>query len=184
MDYDKNTVKSWAANSQWRAVKADFARFRASGYSGWGSEGFWAITIYRTQRWASTAHPRWLWAGLRVGLAVLKKLLMLVTHIGIDGRAQIGPGLLIPHVSPIWINSNSIIGADCAIMNSCSIGVGPEEDPTIIGDHVWIGCNSVIMSGVTVGDNATIAAHAAVIADVPENATAFGVPARNLPNRR
>jgi serine O-acetyltransferase len=184
MDYDGNTVKVWAGNSEWRALQADFARFRVNGYSAWGSEGFWTLALYRLQRRASRARPRWLWACPLAGLAVLRKLLTMLTHISIDSSAEIGPGLLIPHASPIWINGNSRIGADCAVMNVCTIGAGPQEGLTIVGDHVLIGCNSAIISGVTIGDNATIAAHATVITDVPPETTAFGVPARILPGLR
>ena len=46
MKYDRDTVKEWAGDSQWRAIRADYQRFREHGYSGWGSEGFWALAIY------------------------------------------------------------------------------------------------------------------------------------------
>lgn len=50
--------------------------------------------------------------------------------------------------------------------------------PIIIGKNVWIGANSTILSGVTIGDNSVIAAGAVVTKDVPANVVAGGVPAK------
>ena len=48
----------------------------------------------------------------------------------------------------------------------------------IIGNDVWIGTNTVILRGVTVGDGAVIAAGAVVTKDVPPYAIVGGVPAK------
>ena len=50
--------------------------------------------------------------------------------------------------------------------------------PIVIGNNVWIGSHSTILGGVTVGDNAVIAAGAVVTKDVPPNTIAGGVPAK------
>lgn len=47
-----------------------------------------------------------------------------------------------------------------------------------IGKNVWIGANSTILSGVTIGDNSAITAGAVVTKDVPANVVAGGVPAK------
>jgi acetyltransferase-like isoleucine patch superfamily enzyme len=49
-----------------------------------------------------------------------------------------------------------------------------------IGNDVWIGANSIIMPGVTVGDGAIIGASAVVTHDVPPYAIVAGVPAKIL----
>lgn len=51
--------------------------------------------------------------------------------------------------------------------------------PVKIGKGVWIGAHATILSGVTVGDNAIIAAGAVVTKDVPSNAVVGGVPRKN-----
>jgi len=48
----------------------------------------------------------------------------------------------------------------------------------VIGNDVWIGANSVIMPGVTIGDGAVIGAGAVVTKDVPAYAIVVGVPAK------
>ncbi len=48
----------------------------------------------------------------------------------------------------------------------------------VIGNDVWIGANSVIMPGVTIGDGAVVGAGAVVTKDVPPYAIVVGVPAK------
>ncbi len=50
--------------------------------------------------------------------------------------------------------------------------------PIVVGNNVWIGGNVVILSGVTIGDNTTIAAGSIVTHDIPANVLAMGQPAR------
>lgn len=63
-------------------------------------------------------------------------------------------------------------------------GLAPEHRhttypaPIVLGKNVWVGSNSTILQGVTVGDNAVVAAGAVVTKDVPANAIVGGVPAK------
>lgn len=52
--------------------------------------------------------------------------------------------------------------------------------PVKIGDGAWLGANATIMPGVTIGRNAVIGANSVVNKDVPDFATAVGMPARIL----
>lgn len=184
MKYDRATVKRWAGDSQWKALRADYARFRAHGYSGWGSEGLWAIAVYRLQKNVNRCKPRWAWAPITFVLYLVKKIFTILTHISIDHEADIGPGLLIPHLGPIRIHGNTKIGADCSIYHGCTIGAGPEPGGAIIGDHVYISCQSTIIGPVKVGDGAMIGSNSLIITDVPAGATAVGVPAKILPGAK
>lgn len=47
-----------------------------------------------------------------------------------------------------------------------------------IGKNVWIGFNSSILKGVTIGDGAVIASNTVVIKDVPSNTLVAGIPAK------
>ena len=51
--------------------------------------------------------------------------------------------------------------------------------PTI-GDNVYMAKGSIIMGGITIGNNVTIGANAVVNKPVPDNAVVAGVPARIL----
>lgn len=53
----------------------------------------------------------------------------------------------------------------------------------IIGNDVWIGCNSTILRGVVIGDGAVIGANSLVNKDVPPYAIVVGSPAKILKYR-
>lgn len=53
----------------------------------------------------------------------------------------------------------------------------------VIKDDVWIGYNSLILSGVEIGQGAVIAAGSVVTKDIPPYAIAAGVPARVIKYR-
>ena len=59
-------------------------------------------------------------------------------------------------------------------------GLAPEDRhttypaPIILGRNVWVGSNSTILQGVTIGDNAVVAAGAVVTKDVPADAIVGG----------
>jgi serine O-acetyltransferase len=184
MKYDRNAVKAWAGDSQWRALQADLARFRMSGYSGWGSEGFWALALFRLQKVVHNCRPKWLWMPIIVLLAVIRKLLVLAISVDLHPSAEIGPGLLIAHGAQILVIEGTRIGADCALNHVCTIGAGSKLGGANIGDHVYIACHSCILGPATIGDGALISPGSLVIEDVPAGATAIGVPARILPSVR
>lgn len=85
-----------------------------------------------------------------------------------------------------------IIGNDCMIASNVGIytaghSVQPHNRskngfamPITIGNNVWIGGNSVILPGVTIGDNSIIAAGSVVTKDVGPNVIVAGAPARVL----
>lgn len=50
-------------------------------------------------------------------------------------------------------------------------------DPIRIGRNVWIGAGATVLGGVTVGDDAVVAAGAVVTKDVPARTLVAGVPA-------
>lgn len=50
--------------------------------------------------------------------------------------------------------------------------------PIEIKRNAWIGAGATILPGVTIGENAIVAASAVVTKDVPDNAVVAGVPAK------
>jgi virginiamycin A acetyltransferase len=59
----------------------------------------------------------------------------------------------------------------------------PFKGDTIVGNDVWIGYDSLIMPGVTIGDGAIIAARSVVVNDVAPYTIVGGNPARAIKTR-
>lgn len=54
----------------------------------------------------------------------------------------------------------------------------------IVGNDVWLGANSVILAGTTIGDGTIVAAGAVVTKDLPPYVIAAGIPARPIKARK
>ena len=92
--------------------------------------------------------------------------------------------------SLIQCESSIKIGDNCAIAGGVIIqdtdfhpifdnGIEkPHTKPIIIGNHVWICSNSIILKGVSIGEGAIIAAGAVVTKDVPAGCLVGGNPAK------
>ncbi|WP_247647298.1 DapH/DapD/GlmU-related protein [Arthrobacter sp. E3] len=57
------------------------------------------------------------------------------------------------------------------------------RDSVLIGQDVWIGGSSVVLSGVEIGDGSIIGSGSVVTRDIPENSIAVGVPAKVVSKR-
>ncbi len=103
------------------------------------------------------------------------------TGIEIHPGAQIGRRLVIDHGNGLVIGETTEIGDDVLVYQGVTLGGTGKElgkrHPTI-GNNVMIGAGAKVLGPITIHDNARIAAGAVVIQDVPENATAVGVPAQ------
>ena len=103
------------------------------------------------------------------------------TGIEIHPGARIGRRFVIDHGMGIVIGETAEIGDDCLIYHGVTLG-GTGKDhgkrhPTI-GNNVLISCGAKVLGPFKVGDNARIAANAVVLSEVPESATAVGIPAQ------
>lgn len=50
--------------------------------------------------------------------------------------------------------------------------------PVVIKKNAWIGAGSIILPGVTIGENSVVGAGSVVTHDIPDNVVAMGVPCR------
>jgi chloramphenicol O-acetyltransferase type B len=57
-------------------------------------------------------------------------------------------------------------------------GTPASDGQVVIGPDVWLGTSALVLSGVTIGPGAIVAARAVVASDVPPYAIVAGVPAR------
>lgn len=100
----------------------------------------------------------------------------------------------------LTLGKDSFINSDCKIRCSREISIGEgcaishdvtvmdsdvhylngsnHTSPVKIGNHVWIGTRVTILSGVTVGEGAVLAAGSLVKDDVPAHSLVAGVPAK------
>ena len=103
------------------------------------------------------------------------------TGIEIHPGAKIGRRLVIDHGVGIVIGETAEGGVDCLIYHGVTLGgTGKDQGkrhPTI-GNNVLLSTGSKVLGPFKVGDGARIAANAVVLKEIPENATAVGVPAR------
>ena len=103
------------------------------------------------------------------------------TGIEIHPGATIGRRFVIDHGMGIVIGETAEVGDDCLIYHGVTLG-GTGKDhgkrhPTI-GNNVMISSGAKVLGPFKVGDNARIASNAVVLREVPENATAVGIPAQ------
>jgi acetyltransferase-like isoleucine patch superfamily enzyme len=83
----------------------------------------------------------------------------------------------------ITIGDGTQIGQN-VVLCTLNHGMAPEKrhitypSPIVLGKNVWIGAQATVVPGITVGENAIIAAGAVVTKDVPANAIVAGVPAQ------
>ena len=103
------------------------------------------------------------------------------TGIEIHPGAKIGRRLVIDHGMGIVIGETAEVGDDCLIYHGVTLGgTGKDQGkrhPTI-GNNALLSTGSKVLGPFKVGDGARIAANAVVLKEIPENATAVGVPAR------
>ena len=88
-------------------------------------------------------------------------------------NSTIGEGSKVPHLSYVGdatIGNETNIGAATVIVNYD----GVEKHPTVIGDHVRIGSDSMLVAPVTIGDGAYTAAGSVITEDVPPGALGIG----------
>jgi bifunctional UDP-N-acetylglucosamine pyrophosphorylase/glucosamine-1-phosphate N-acetyltransferase len=101
-------------------------------------------------------------------------------HMGNFGEVKnsyLGPGTRMGHFSYI---GDAQIGEDVNIgagTITCNYD-GVNKHKTRIGDHVFIGSDTMLVAPLTIGEGARTGAGAVVTHDVPPNGLVYGVPAR------
>jgi acetyltransferase-like isoleucine patch superfamily enzyme len=103
----------------------------------------------------------------------------------------IGDGCFVGYGCEFNITNRIEIGDHCLIASGCTfvdhnhgtaagdlIGSQPcPSSPILLERDVWVGANSVILAGVTIGQGAVIGAGSVVTRAIPANAIVAGVPA-------
>ena len=104
-------------------------------------------------------------------------------NITVGKNVFINSGCRFQDQGGITIGDGALIGHN-VVLATLNHDFAPERRhtvhpaPIVIGNGVWIGASVTVVAGVTIGDNAIVAAGAVVTKDVPANVIVGGVPAR------
>lgn len=141
-------------------------------------------------------------AGIRIGTDV-----MIGPYVSLSAGMAPGQELISDEI--VTIGDRCLIGRNSSIVAHFSITIGEDvffgpnvyvtdqnhgvddldlpigrqtrpEAPVSIGAGSWLGTNSVVLPGVTIGRHVAVGAGSVVTADLPDRAVAAGVPARVL----
>ncbi len=104
-------------------------------------------------------------------------------HTRIGKNVFINFGCTFLDLGGITIEDNVLIAPKVSLLSE-GHPVSPENRHALMAGHIhikknaWIGAGATILQGVTIGENAVVAAGAVVSKDVPDNAIAGGIPAK------
>ena len=143
------------------------------------------------------------------GVLIKDNVVIEGTEVHIGDYTVIGENTELVAKSPCRIGMSSWIGRDCVIDatgklvigNGVAVAAGCQlwthmkfgdtlqgcrwewQRELIIGDDVWIGCNSTVLRGVSIGTGAVIGANSVVTKSVPPYAIYAGIPAKLIKMR-
>lgn len=94
----------------------------------------------------------------------------------LGSKTDIGAFTYINASHGITIEEDVQIGSHCSIYSESTID--DKQGEVILKKNCRIGSHSVVMPGVTVGENAIVGAFSFVNKDIPDNVMAYGIPAK------
>lgn len=113
------------------------------------------------------------------------KLYRLCRKFGIEIKTQtkIGAGFVMCHPYNITISPYAVIGKNVNILKGATVGLSSGKYPgaPVIGDCVYIGLNSTVLGGITIGDDVMIAPNTFVNQNVPSHSIVIGNPCKIIP---
>ncbi len=142
--------------------------------------GLHALVIHR--------FSHWLWGhGLKWLARLNSHFARWITGIEIHPGATIGRRFFIDHGMGVVIGETAVIGDDCTLYHGVTLGGTSwskgKRHPTL-ERGVVIGAGAKVLGPITLGEEAKIGSNAVVVRDVPARATAVGIPARIIEDRK
>ncbi|MBK1720850.1 serine O-acetyltransferase [Thiocystis violacea] len=142
--------------------------------------GIHAVILYRL------AHPLW-----RRGLRWLPRFIAYIariwTSIDIHPGADIGRRFFIDHGAGVVIGETAEIGDDVTLYHGVTLGGTSwrkgKRHPTL-GDGCVVGAGAKILGPVILGQHVKVGANSVVIGNVPSDSTVVGIPAKVVKSRQ
>jgi len=119
------------------------------------------------------------WRAPKIAEGKLTKWYWLVKHqknLKLGKNTDIGAFTYINAKNGVMIEDNAQIGSHCSVYSVSTID--DKEGKVVLKRNCKIGSHSVIMPGVTIGENSIIGAFSFVKKNIPDNVVAYGVPAK------
>ncbi len=112
----------------------------------------------------------------------LKRLLLkwvgATVGTGVSWGLEATPDVFWPEL--ITVGDHAVVGYDSTILCHEFLQDEYRTGRVVIGERAMIGAGAIILPGVTVGANASVAANSLVTRDVPPGITVAGVPAEPM----
>ncbi|MFB6078505.1 MAG: DapH/DapD/GlmU-related protein [Halarchaeum sp.] len=108
------------------------------------------------------------------------------TFFKVGGAFHVEDGVFINRGCEIYatdyvrLAENATIAPNVIIRDSDMHGVGdgePKQAPVLVEANAWVGTESIVLKGVTIGEDAVVGAGSVVTDDVPPDTVVAGIPA-------
>lgn len=160
----------------WRLLREDLATHDGD----WLEQGFWAVAVHRFGNWRMSVQPKLLRLPFSITYKFLNKWVEWTCGISLPYTVKLGRRVRIWHHGGMILHA-AAIGNDVILRQNTTLGVARTDhnfELPVIEDGADVGVGVCVLGAVRVGRNAVIGANAVVLADVPDNAVAVGVPAK------
>lgn len=136
--------------------------------------GLHAVVLHRA------AHTLWQ-RDFKLGARLISTFSRWLTGIEIHPGAKIGRRFFIDHGMGVVIGETAEIGDDVTLYHGVTLGGTTwnkgKRHPTL-GNNVVVGAGAKVLGPITIANDARVGSNAVVTKDVPEGATAVGIPGR------
>lgn len=168
----------------WTCFNRDLERY--GGWSAfWREQSLWAVAWYRFGCALERLPIPVVRTVVIKGWWFFFRFIEMLTGVSLPLGAKIGPGLRIWHFGGIFVNSNTVIGANCTMRQGVTLGNRHDDQlAPVLGDNVDLGAYAQVLGPVILGDGAKVGAMSVVLQNVDAGCSAVGVPARIIESRQ
>ena len=104
-----------------------------------------------------------------------------VNNLVLGDFTDIGAFTYINAKHGVTLEDNVQIGSHCSLYSESTID--GKEGPILMKKNSSIGSHSVVMPGITIGENSIVGAFSFVNKDIPDNVIALGTPVKIIKSR-